>query len=193
MVISDISEHRLLMLLTEVLTEPMRGWVKDFKPNTLQEAIMCMRDMGNLALKPKTFTKPFVPQRHRDRKNPQREWKGKPKLDDDTRRELMRKKLYFSCRYPWLPGHRCMGKGQIHYIEVESGSEEEDEEMRAQEDSDLEEKTTHEPEQHPKKPQIQTEAQPKEETKPHREVKWGIIATLFGVPEYNTLRLKGLI
>jgi hypothetical protein len=41
----------------------------------------------------------------------------------------MRKKLCFSCRDPWVPEHRCMGKGQIHYIEVESGSEEEDEDI----------------------------------------------------------------
>jgi hypothetical protein len=33
--VSDISEHRLVMLLTEALPEPLRGWVKDFKPNTL--------------------------------------------------------------------------------------------------------------------------------------------------------------
>jgi hypothetical protein len=69
--------------------------------------------------KAKPFTKPFVPQRDKDQKNPLREWKGKLKLDDDTRRELMRKKLCFSCRDPWVPGHRCMGKGQIYYIEVE--------------------------------------------------------------------------
>jgi hypothetical protein len=53
-----------------------------------------------------------------------------------------------------------MGKGQIHYIEVESGSEEEDEEIEAQADSDSEDETTHEPEWHPKKPQIQAEVQP---------------------------------
>jgi hypothetical protein len=48
----------------------------------------------------------------------------------------MRKKFFFSCRYPWVPGHRCMGKGQIHYIEVESGNEEEDEDVAALTDSD---------------------------------------------------------
>jgi hypothetical protein len=48
------------------------------------------RDMGDSMLKPKPFTKPFVPQRDKDQKNPQGDWKGKPKLDDDTRRELMR-------------------------------------------------------------------------------------------------------
>jgi hypothetical protein len=110
-VISDISEHRLVMLFTEALIEPLRGWVKAFKPHTLQEAIVCTRDLGDSVMKPKTFTKPFVPQRDKDQKNPQREWKGKSKLNDDTRRELMRKKLCFSCRDPWVPGHRCMGKG----------------------------------------------------------------------------------
>jgi hypothetical protein len=30
----------------------------------------------------------------------------------------MRKKLCFNCRDPWFPDHRCMGKGEIHYIEV---------------------------------------------------------------------------
>jgi hypothetical protein len=111
--VSDISEHGLV-IFTEALTEPLRGWVKDFKPQTLQEAIVRTRDMGESVMKPKTFTKPFVPQRDKDHKNPQREWKGKPKLNDDTRRELMRKKLCFSYRDPWLPRHRCMGKGQIH-------------------------------------------------------------------------------
>jgi hypothetical protein len=59
----------------------------------------------------------------------------------------MRKKLCFSCRDPWVPVHRCMGKGQIHYIEVESGSEEEDEDIQTSTDSDSETETTHEPEQ----------------------------------------------
>jgi hypothetical protein len=82
-------------------------------------------------------------------------------LDDDAIRELMRKNLFFSCRDPWVPGHRCMGKGHIHYIEVESSSEEEDEEIGAHADNDSKDETTHEPERHPNKPQIQTEAQPK--------------------------------
>jgi hypothetical protein len=191
--VTDISEPRLVMLFTEGLTEPLRGWVKAYRPHTLQDAIRRTRDLADSVPKTKPFTKPFVPQRDKDQKNPQREWKGKPKLDDDTRRELMRKKLCFSCRDPWVPGHRCMGKGQIHYIEVESGSEEEDEDIEAPTDSDSETETTHEPEQQPKKPQIPARAQPKEEAKPRREVKGGTIATLSGVPRYNTLRLKGLV
>jgi hypothetical protein len=62
-------------------------------------------------------------------KEPQREWKGKEKLDDEMRQELMSKNIFFNCRDPWVPGHRCMSKGDIHYIEVaidSVGSEEEE-------------------------------------------------------------------
>jgi hypothetical protein len=73
-----------------------------------------------------------VPQRDQDRKPFQREWKGKEKLDDETRRELMRKKLCFSCRDPWVPGHRCIGKGEIHYIEVPADGAKPTEDKRGQ-------------------------------------------------------------
>jgi hypothetical protein len=31
----------------------------------------------------------------------------------------MKNNIWFSCRDPWVLGHRCMGKGDINYIEVE--------------------------------------------------------------------------
>ena len=40
----------------------------------------------------------------------------------------MRKKLCFNCRDPWVTGHRCMGKGEIHYIEVAADSVDSEEE-----------------------------------------------------------------
>ena len=59
---------------------------------------------------------------------------GKPKLDEETWRELRRKKLCFSCQEPWVSGHRCSGKGKAHYIEVYSDSgDEEDEQDQEQE------------------------------------------------------------
>jgi hypothetical protein len=76
---------------------------------------------------------------------------------------------------------------------VESGSEKKDEDIGAWADSDSEDETTHEPKQQLKKPQISAGAQPKDEKKPHREMKGGTIATLSRVPRYNTLRLKGLV
>jgi hypothetical protein len=37
--VTDILEHRLAMLFTEGLAEPLRGWVKAFRPDTLQDVI----------------------------------------------------------------------------------------------------------------------------------------------------------
>jgi hypothetical protein len=74
----DISEHKLVMLFTEALAERLRGWVKAFKPHTLQEGIVRTRDMGDSTQRPKPVTKPFVPQRDKDQRNPQRKWKGSP-------------------------------------------------------------------------------------------------------------------
>jgi hypothetical protein len=49
-------------------------------------------------------------------------------LDDETRQELMRKNLCFNCRDPWVLGHRCMGKGETHYIEVAADNMDSEEE-----------------------------------------------------------------
>jgi hypothetical protein len=104
--------------------------------------------------KTKTFSKPFVPKRDQDKKPFQREWKGKEKLDDETRRELMRKKLCFSCRDPWVPGHKCMGKGEIHCIEVATDSvdSEEEEEEKDSGSTSSEEESVPTEEQPPRRP-----------------------------------------
>jgi hypothetical protein len=64
----------------------------------------------------------------------------------------MRNNIFFSCRDPWVLGNQCIGKGHIHYIEVESCSDKEEEEIMSQVDSVLEDDPTHEPEKHLKKP-----------------------------------------
>ena len=53
-------------------------------------------------------------------------------MDDYTRHEIMRKKLCFTCKDPWVPDHRCMGKGEIHYIEVATDNDEEEQGSQAQ-------------------------------------------------------------
>jgi hypothetical protein len=40
-VVTDISNPRLIMLFAEGLTEPLRGWVKAYRTHTLQDAILC--------------------------------------------------------------------------------------------------------------------------------------------------------
>jgi hypothetical protein len=102
--------------------------VKAYRPHTLQDSTLRTRDLADSVTKTKPFFNPFVPQKDRDRKPFQREWKGKEKLDDETRRELMRKKLCFNCRDHWVPSHTCMGKGEIHYIEVATESVDSEEE-----------------------------------------------------------------
>jgi hypothetical protein len=39
--VKNITELRLIMLFTEGLIEPLRGWVNAYMPNTLQDAILC--------------------------------------------------------------------------------------------------------------------------------------------------------
>jgi hypothetical protein len=40
MAVTDISELKMIMLFTEGLIEPLRGWVKAYRPPTLQDAIL---------------------------------------------------------------------------------------------------------------------------------------------------------
>jgi hypothetical protein len=130
--VTNISEPRLIILFIEDLTKPLRGWVKAYRPHTLQDAILRTRDLADSVPKTKTFSKPVVPQEDQDRKPLLREWKGKLKLDDATRRDLMRKKLCFICKDPRVPDHGCTEKGQIHYIEVVVDSDEEEQGSHAQ-------------------------------------------------------------
>jgi hypothetical protein len=81
--VTDVSEQRLVMLFTKGLVEPLRSWVKDFRPNTLQEAIMKTQDMADTVPK-KTSTKTFIPQKSQVSKPPQKTWTRKDKLDEET-------------------------------------------------------------------------------------------------------------
>jgi hypothetical protein len=47
--VHDISPTRLMMLFTEGLMEPLKGWVKAFKPTNLQDTIWRTRDLGPAA------------------------------------------------------------------------------------------------------------------------------------------------
>jgi hypothetical protein len=40
MVVKNISKPRMIMLFTEGITEPLRGWLKAYRPPTLQDAIL---------------------------------------------------------------------------------------------------------------------------------------------------------
>jgi hypothetical protein len=99
------------------------GWVKDFKPTTLHDAICKTRDLEGATSRNKFTPRPPLAPRGRDQRVVD---KGKGKLDEAKTRELRRNQIYYACKEPWESGHRCMGKGKIHYIEVLSNSEDED-------------------------------------------------------------------
>jgi hypothetical protein len=131
--VEDVSQSRLMMLFTEGLMEPLRGWVKDFNPANLHDAIWKTRDLGSTK---KTRFTPIIPlnQGGRDQRTPMNQGgrdqrvfdRGRGRMDEPTRRELRRKKLCFTCKEPWYPTHKCMGKDKAHYIEVISDDEEEE-------------------------------------------------------------------
>ena len=123
MMVSDISPARLLMFFTEGLLEPLHGWVKAFKPPNLHDAIWRTKDLMGSAAKVKFTPRPPINQGEKDQRGVDR---GKGRMDEDTWRELRRKKLCFTCKEPWKPGHKCMEKGKVHYIEVISDDEEEE-------------------------------------------------------------------
>jgi hypothetical protein len=199
MVVIDISEPRMIMLFIEGLTNPLRGWVKAYRPPTSQDAILRTRDLTVSVPKTKTFSKPFVPQRDRDGKPFQREWKGKEKLYDETKREIMRKKIFFSYRDPWVPGHRCMGKGEIHYIEVATDNVDSEEEEKDSGSTSSKEESTPTEKQPPHRPPTPAGAHPlvvpqlPEQDNRRKITKGGVIATLSGVPMYDTLCIRGII
>jgi hypothetical protein len=95
-------------------------------------------------------------------------------LDEATRNELRRKNLCFHCKDPWVPRHRCQGKGQAHYIEVHSYYDEEEEEQEVALEQGKEEKE-------------------ETEEKHSEEAKKVVIASLSGTPRFNTFRVTGII
>ena len=115
--------------------------MKAYKPSTLQDAISQARDLQYSVPKNRFPLKTNFPVRDKDKKPFQQDLPKKTWLDNDTRKDLRRKKLCFTCQEPWVLGHRCSGKAKSHYIEVYSDNEGEDyeqettEELRAAEES----------------------------------------------------------
>jgi hypothetical protein len=96
-------------------------------------------------------------------------------LDEETKKELRKKKLCFSCQEPWVPRHRCSGKdkaGKAHYIEVYSDSDNDEEEEG--------------------KVQEQGHQASGEETS-QAGAKSPVIASMSGLPRYHTFRVRGVL
>lgn len=57
--ISRITERRLVVLFSEGLMEPLKGWIKAIDPPTLHEAMKKARSMEQTAPRSKNQSKPF--------------------------------------------------------------------------------------------------------------------------------------
>ena len=106
-IVTNVSESRLIMLFSEALTEPLQWWVKAYKPSTLQDVINRARDLQDSVPKNRFPLKTNFPVKDKDRKPFQQEMPKKTWLDDDTRKDLRWKKLCFTCQEPWVPNHGC--------------------------------------------------------------------------------------
>jgi hypothetical protein len=103
--------------------------------------------------------------------------RGRGRMDEPTRRELRRKQLCFTCKEPWDPTHKCMGKGKSHYIEVIS-DDEGDEDFG-----------------HLQNMEAENPGQTEEEDASHDPTtdEKVTIASISGVPKFNTFRMRGVL
>jgi hypothetical protein len=111
----------------------------------------------------------------------------------------MRKNLCFSCRDPWVPDHRCMVKGEIHYIEVATNNMDSEEEEQDNVSTSLEEELAPTEKKTPHRPPTLAGAHPPvipqlpEQANRRKLAKGGVIAILSSVPRYDTLHIRGII
>jgi hypothetical protein len=64
----DVSESRLMIIVSEGLTEPLRGWVKAFNPTNLQDVIWKTTDLAGATQKNKFTPRPLLVPRGRESK-----------------------------------------------------------------------------------------------------------------------------
>ena len=99
-----------MMMFVEGILEHLRGLVKAYKPNYLQNVVNGAHDMQDVVPKIRFPPKPTFTPRTKDIIPPQRDWADKPKLDEETRREFRKNKFCLNCQEPCAPGNRCVGK-----------------------------------------------------------------------------------
>jgi hypothetical protein len=181
--LQDVSQSRLMMLFTEGLMEPLKSWVEAFKPTNLQDAIWRTRNLGPAA-KSKFIPRPPLNIGGRDQRPPMNQGgrdprgfdRGRGRMDENTRRELRGKQLCYTCKEPWDPSHKCMGRGKAHYNEVTSDNEDEDF-------------------GHIQNIEADTTETAEEEGTGHNSAgeEKATLASISGVPKYNTFRMRGVL
>ncbi len=82
--VSNISERRLVVLFMEGLLEPMRGWIKAFDAPTLQEAMKKARSMEFAAPKSKSLHKEIPSTSNETPQQSDKKNKSAPMMDEET-------------------------------------------------------------------------------------------------------------
>jgi hypothetical protein len=59
--VTNVLEHRLIIIFIEGISKPLCGWVKAFKLTSLQDVIIMTRDMEDATPKKKIPSKIFLP------------------------------------------------------------------------------------------------------------------------------------
>lgn len=117
-----------LCILWKVYLKPLKGLVKAFDPSSLQKAIMRSLKLKTSIAKSKIQSK--APPSKNTFQEVFTQSKNMPsKKEEETKNDLRWKKLCFTCKKPWEPGHKCLGRGQVHYIEVISSEKNRIEEL----------------------------------------------------------------
>lgn len=183
--VPDMSKKRIVYLFLEGLEEPVKSLVKACAPSTLREAIKRSLQLEVSMPKKTMVWQPKPSNTWQQRGVFQKKVRSFPppkntpkanipnivpkKMDEVTRIELRWKGLCFICKESWVHGHRCLGKGQVHCIEIVPESdldENEDfqdtyEEVGEEEDKEISKAVT--------------------------------IAALSGAPRYHPFRVRGFI
>lgn len=125
--VTGINKRRLVILFSEGLMEPLKGWIKASDLPSLQKAMKKARNMEWAAPKAKFQSKPSFHKKGRDKKPHHKETKQHKthvtRLDPETLNELRRKGLCFRCREKWSQDHICPKGVKIHQIEYYSAEE----------------------------------------------------------------------
>ncbi|XP_059075327.1 uncharacterized protein LOC131875270 [Cryptomeria japonica] len=125
--VPDMPQRRSVMLFTEGLQDRLKGLVRAFQPATLKEAIEVTLRLDTVPTSYQADKKPFRDSRPAQKANTSQNKEGTsaktPWMNQETRNELRRKKLCFSCKEPWEPGHRCMGDEEVLDTDIEEDTE----------------------------------------------------------------------
>lgn len=119
--IHHILEKWITFLFIKGLYEPLRGMVKVSHPRTMDNAIRAAYDLEPTvkSLRGGSANK-ALPNRkllegHSKAKTPAL---SRSNQFDAATRKLRERGRCFHCKKPWEPGHHCLGKGHVHFIEV---------------------------------------------------------------------------